>query len=191
MARIEICPGKGKLQCRLLGGWDADEKACDWAEARRADKIWQWWWLEGFADLSWDVVSFPFRSMRKTEEEAVGTTSEGGVFLGDLRAFGWHEESEWVRSAIMRGRERWTRGKEALVVGWYFATCSMWGVFWKGFLQGVCTEVDGEKFFRKVSELLNAVSRDMYIYIYIFLLTTCSKEWELDWKKVIPNVCSK
>lgn len=39
MARIEICPGKGKLQRRLLGGWDADEKACDWAEARRADKI--------------------------------------------------------------------------------------------------------------------------------------------------------
>lgn len=53
-------------------------------------------------------------------------------------------------------------------MGWYFATCSMWGVFWKGFLQGVCTEVDGEKFFRKVSELLNAVSRDMYIYIYIY-----------------------
>lgn len=55
-------------------------------------------------------------------------------------------------------------------MGWYFATCSMWGVFWKGFLQGVCTEVDGEKFFRKVSELLNAVSRDIYIYIYFFTL---------------------
>lgn len=45
----------------------------------------------------------------------------------------------------------------------------LWMVFrhsGKGFLQGVCTEVDGEKcFFRKESELLNAVGRDMYVCI--------------------------
>lgn len=96
MARIEICPGKEKLQRRFLGGWDADEKACDWAEARRADKIRQWWWLEGFADLSWDAVSFPFGSMRKTEEEAVGTSSEGGFFWGTCARSGdMKRASEW------------------------------------------------------------------------------------------------